>query len=267
MTRLPLICCLLLVCLPACDGSSTGQGGAGGYGLVDATGDKRVAAPAGKLIYQPMLTWDAGEPTFQGTGFFVKTPDGEVVGVTSAHYVDFDAKTLIKVDYMSVTNGRSVAAFDKLLGPVGQGFEAGADDEALGDASADFLLFTADHVPTGLRPLELDSRDRFEKQEPVWLVNKDAMRPPGYELLEGYLHSADRDCVYAVFEPAFELRSQSGSPVISQRTGKVVGVLAAGGSEDDQTGIYLTPARHVAAALDSEQRRALRSINTSDGGE
>jgi len=264
--RLYLFCCFLLFCLPACDGSSTGQGGAGGYGLVDATGDKRVEAPAGKLIYQPMLTWDTGEPTFQGTGFLVKTPDGEVVGVTSAHFVDFDAKALIKVDYMSVTNGRSVAAFDKLLGAVGKGFEAGPGEE-LGDAGADFLLFTADNVPTGLRPLELDTRDRLEKREPVWLVNKDAMQPPGYELLEGYLHSADRDCVYAVFEPAFELRSQSGSPVISQRTGKVVGVLAAGGSQDDQTGIYLTPARHVAAALDSDQRRALRSISTSDGGE
>ncbi|MFN3166696.1 MAG: hypothetical protein ACE37H_06490 [Phycisphaeraceae bacterium] len=80
-------------------------------------------------------------------------------------------------------------------------------------------------------------------------------------MLEGYLHSAGRDCVYAVFEPAFELRSQSGSPVISQRTGKVVGVLAAGGTQGDQTGIYLTPARFVAAALESDQRRALSGVD------
>ncbi|MFN3166697.1 MAG: hypothetical protein ACE37H_06495 [Phycisphaeraceae bacterium] len=178
MPRLLFVCCLLLVFLTACDGSSTGQAGVQGYGLVDSTSDKRVGSPSGKLIYQPMLTWDEGEPTFQGTGFLVLTPDGEVVGVTSAHFVDFDAKTLLKVDYMSVTNGRSVAAFDKLLGPIGKGFVF-ESEEAMGDASADFLLFTSENVPAGLRTLELDTRDRFEKREPVWLVNKDAMQGPG----------------------------------------------------------------------------------------
>jgi hypothetical protein len=263
LNRILLLTCFAI--LLGCDDRSTGQGGAGDqdalseYTMIDAVSDELAEPPTGPLVYQPMLTWQKGEPTYQGTGFLARTPSGEVVGVTSAHFIEFSASNrLVKAEWLSMQDFQAEASFDHLIGPVGRSI-AYAPRTDFYDASEDYLIFSGQDVPSTLVALELDTRKQLENSEPVWLPNKQSGEV-GYDLVAGYVVYADRDCIYAVFSPAFELQSQSGSPVISQRTGKVIGLLCSGGNENGRTQIYLTPARNVAAKLDSTRRRRLADI-------
>src|SRR6516164_10413107 len=46
--------------------------------------------PGKEILFQPMLVWEGSEPTYQGTGFFVKAPNGKIAAVTSAHFIERD---------------------------------------------------------------------------------------------------------------------------------------------------------------------------------
>lgn len=258
---------LVCFCFVACDDTNNNNSPGDGervnpaveYALVPSESDARVEPPTGELVYQPKLYWGGRDATHQGTGFLAKTPGGEVVGITSAHFVDFKSGPLNKVDWLSVNEGSVRVSFDKLLGPVGHAIQF---DERTGaeDASDDFLIFAGTGSPPEIKSLELDTRKRLEQLEPVWLPNK-ARAGEGYELLEGYVLMADRGRILTVFRPAFKLQSQSGTPVISQRTGRVIGILTAGASDrTGKTEIVLTPAWFISERLESKQRRSLKEI-------
>lgn len=231
------------------------------YTSVAAKTQKEVEPPAGALIYQPALEWGNGEKTYQGTGFLAKTSSGEVVGITAAHFVSFDGPRLNGIDWLSVHDDQIDASFDTLVGEIGEAVSELPDGFKV-DASKDFLIFAGKDLPNHLPALELDTRMRLETWEPVWLPNK-LRDGQGYELLEGELLHSERDFLWASFEPEFKLQSQSGTPVISRRNGKVIGVLVSGLSGEGSTEIFLTPASNIAAMIDTDQRRALREFESN----
>ncbi len=71
-------------------------------------------------------------------------------------------------------------------------------------------------------------------------------RPSGLLVYQPALIWANEE---VLFKPPFELQSQSGSPLISQSTGKVIGTLAGGGPARGGIAILIAPSRTILDAM------------------
>jgi hypothetical protein len=168
------------------------------------------------------------------------------VGVTSAHFVEFDGPKLSEVVWTDIHSGEPRFRFSSSLGRPGR---AGRLFQFT-DLRTDYFILVSDAPITGVSVLELDPREHPAVGERVWFPNKDDSRPEGYVLLEGTVTAATAKYSEVLFKSAFQLQSQSGSPVISQSTGKVVGALSGGGPELGGTSILLAPSRAILDAMD-----------------
>ena len=96
--------------------------------------------------------------------------------------------------------------------------------------------------------LELDPRTTIEAGERIWFHDKDGMAAEDYEIVEGYVQRATPMEYEVVLDREIHLQSQSGSPVISQSTGKVIGTLSAGNRFGGRL-LFLAPSCAILKAL------------------
>jgi hypothetical protein len=209
--------------------------------------EESVDMPRGGLICQPNFHFADGQKTQQGTGFFVAAADGEVLGVTSAHFMDFDGAALSSAGFALIGLPDVLAAFSHSYGPPGN-----AGNEVTGDLRPDFLLFAGEDVGTSHTVLELDPRSKPEIGEKVWFPNKDSGQDWGHRMLTGKVEEAEAEYSLVRLDNYITLTSQSGSPVISQRTGKVIGTFSRGGRDRGRTVLLLCPSRGI---LDMIERK------------
>ncbi len=201
--------------------------------------------PEQPILFQPLFMWRTGSPTHQGTGFFAKAPDGRVAAVTSAHFLDRTGPALLEVRWLDLSTQAPVAAFKLSWGPPGNG---GTDNPTY-DLRSDFLLLPVqDRVPAD-QVLELDPRPQPEVPERVWFPNKDKTAPLGYQVVAGTVVAANIKYTTVILDQPIALVSQSGSPIISQVTGRVIGTLSRGGRERGRTVLLLAPASALLEAL------------------
>jgi hypothetical protein len=205
-----------------------------------------VPAPTGVLVYQPMFKWAKGDPTFQGTGFLVKTSSGKIVGVTSAHFVEFEGPAMTEATWLNVVDEKPAITFTHCYCR-----PETYDDSNPFDKKTDYLVFSNEKPDGKIQTLELDRRGRADKNERVWLPNKDASAPNGYTLIAGTVTMPRASSSMITFDDTFELQSQSGSPIISQKTGKVIGTLSSGGDSAGTTSIMIAPAKPILDAIDA----------------
>jgi hypothetical protein len=216
----------------------------------------QVPPPTGVLVFQPAFFFEDGETTFQGTGFLVKNSDGEVLGVTSAHFIDFDGAAMLSAEWRSILDDDAAASFISSFGAPGN---AGSSEPL--DLRSDYLILAGEGVAPKYRPLVLDGRAQPEVGERVWLPNKSYEAEQGYELVSGYVVEAAAQYVSIVLDDEIQLQSQSGSPIISQQTGKVIGTLSRGGTEDGKTFLILCPSRSILNVIESgPTTTALRDV-------
>lgn len=202
-----------------------------------------VPQPTGQLVFQPRFQFADGETTHQGTGFVVATADGQRVGVTSAHFLDFEGAPMVSAEWLAVPDDSEVFQFTHSLGAPGDGGQVGPD---VFDLRRDYFIIVGDEPATvDCQPLELDDRPRPKVGERVWLPNKDADAPEGYEMVAGFVDEVADEYIGIELDDEIQLQSQSGSPIISQRTGKVLGTLARGGSDGGKTFLRLCPAKGI----------------------
>ena len=99
-----------------------------------------VEPPKHRVVFQPFLLWLDAEPTQQGTGFFAQTPKGDVVAITSAHFLNSDGPPLIGAAWMDVKTFAAVDVFTHSLGNPGKGrdFRQGKTD-----LRSDYLIMPA----------------------------------------------------------------------------------------------------------------------------
>jgi hypothetical protein len=206
--------------------------------------------PQGGLVFQPKLHFASGEPTYQGTGFFVKH-GGSVVAVTSAHFLEAKGPRLLRAEWLRVGGEKEhvVASCSRSLGMPGKGF-----DPYLDDLRGDYLVMPLESTVPEDVVLELDEREKPRWRERVWLPNKDPGAPRGYQLLEGVVELSTSDAIRVEF-PRFELESQSGSPVISRTTGKVIGTVSRGCEESGKMRLQLAPSRAILDAIAAARDR------------
>ncbi len=94
-------------------------------------------------------------------------------------------------------------------------------------------------VPAGV-VLELDPRTAIDPNERVYFHDKCAFGQKNYAILEGLLIRTAPEQYEVMLYQDIRPESQSGSPVISQATGKVIGIVAeAGASGGDVTSMLL----------------------------
>lgn len=237
-------CAITVFALAGCEGHSPGikQESTFDEGRASA---EIVSALTKPILFQPMFIWATSKTTYQGTGFFVRAPNNMIAAVTSVHFLETDGPPLTEVRWLEIPRGTPVATFTDSWGLPGN---AGTMEPTI-DLRPDYLLMPAPGgIPADL-VLELDPRERLDVDERIWFPNKTQRSKLGYEVVEGTVIEADLKYSLIVLERAITLESQSGSPIVSQQSGKVVGILSRGGMYRGKTALLLTPAHGILKVL------------------
>ncbi|MEM7782631.1 MAG: hypothetical protein AAF623_04700 [Planctomycetota bacterium] len=98
----------------------------------------------------------------------------------------------------------------------------------------------------------LDERERPDVGERVWFPNKTWDDRLGHVFVTGTVEEAIKEYSYVKLDEEIALQSQSGSPIISQKTGKVIGTLSRGGNEEGVIFFILCPAKEIANIIASD---------------
>ena len=158
-----------------------------------------------------------------GCGFFLLLNSGEAVGVTTAHSVSLGnpSRPLERIALGIAGHPEQRWDFAVLRGLPGH--PVGADD-----LSADYLLLDVRvQLPEQLL-LEADRRGAPQPGERVNLYSGlgDGHGGPGVH--EGTVQSADDKAFWMLTDRWFNPAQMSGSPIVSQHTGQVVGMVVVG---------------------------------------
>jgi hypothetical protein len=184
-----------------------------------------IAAPRGPLPNSPggLVEWtryDGGGFNPVGRGFLFRLPQGQVVGVTTAHSLSFDVQPPLRNIALALgERTQPVVEFDTLQGEPG---EARSGE----DMSVDYVLLNvpAEAAIDPAQILDPDPRGLPQSGERVVLyslVNDQARR------FDGAVLSVSPAAVWVVMDEEFEPSGLSGSPFISQHTGQVIGMAIA----------------------------------------
>jgi hypothetical protein len=212
--------------------------------LVPADPVARSSVPAlsRPVLFQPMFIWEEGEPSYQGTGFFARTPDSRIAAVSSAHFLDRDGPPLLEARWLQLPAYQPLATFTQSWG------QPGTAGEGM-DLRSDYLLMPApETIPVDLA-LDLDPRTQPQVNERIWFLNKSDTEELGYELLQGRVVQSDEKYSVVTLDQQIALQSQSGSPFISQSTGKVIGTLSSAEMSGATVRLLLTPSKAILDAL------------------
>jgi hypothetical protein len=203
--------------------------------------------PSNQIIFQPEFVWASGTSTHEGTGFLVRSPDGKLAGVTSANFLSAHGPALLYVRWLTIGSGSTygVPTYTRSWGPVTKDFVSNPGH----DRSTDYLIMPVDDAVQTNSVLELDPRPLPEINERVWLPNKMMNEYYGYLLVDGTVEEATDKYIGVLLDQVIEIESQSGSPIFSERTGKVIGTFSRASQREGQTWVMLTPAKSIAEVL------------------
>lgn len=183
----------------------------------------RGELPAGPVGLREWARYQGENYHLVGSGFLLQLADGQIVGVTTAHSVTIgDANRRLEQMGLSATEQPDfVIEFDTFHGQPGRA-------RTEGDMAVDYvLLHTEQAIEAGL-VLSPDRRGKPQPGERVSLFTDIGSTGSGPRILEGTVQSVDDRAVWVLMDKLFNPALMSGSPLISQHTGQVVGMLIAG---------------------------------------
>lgn len=187
--------------------------------------------PAGNILFQPTLFYTTGTTSQNGTGFFARTASGRIAAVSSSHYLDFGGAPVRAVEWMNLNSGKAAARMTDVWGLPGKG----------NSYETDYWILPA---PDSVAPvLELDYRQSPPVGESVWFPNKPAKPGAPIEWIDGQVVDVKANCVVVRLKKPIKTQSQSGSPILSAVTGKVLGTFA--GASKSEPLVMLAPIRCV----------------------
>jgi hypothetical protein len=157
-----------------------------------------------------------------GSGFFFLLADGEIVGATTAHSVSFGSleHPLERIALGVAGHADFTGEFDTLIGQPGRTLTAD-------NLAVDYLLLKVDPLlepDTLLRP---DPRGAPQPGERVTLYSGVDAGGEDSRTFGGTVQSVDDNAVWVLMDEWFNPSQMSGSPLLSQHTGKVVGMAVA----------------------------------------
>ena len=186
----------------------------------------RGALPSGPVGLVEQAQY-AGEPLRSvGSGFLLQLEGGPVIGVTTAHSLGplgGPPNRLQRVAFSVASQPDSVMSFDRLYGPPGVPLH----DENL---AADYVLLKLPNSTPAFDArlvLTPDSRGAPQPGERVVLFSGLGDGQGNARPLLGTVWSVNALAFWVVMDGAFDAAGMSGSPLISEHTGRVVGMAMA----------------------------------------
>jgi hypothetical protein len=159
-----------------------------------------------------------------GCGFLFALDDGHVFGVTAAHSAmpGDPSHPLEQISLRAHPTGYTID-FDTLYNPPGRPRDGD-------DLTVDYLLLHPEVAVDPTYVLRPDPRGKPLPGERVLLYKCLGGAGGGQHVLGGTVQSADEKAVWVLMDEPFSPKhwSGSGSPLVSQHTGRVVGMLIAG---------------------------------------
>jgi hypothetical protein len=186
-----------------------------------------ILAPPGSMPVGPvgLREWAlyrgrAYEPV--GSGFLLRLPSGDIVGVTAAHAVSLDQPDRpLQQIALGVAGRRGfVGEFDTLQGRPGRRFLPE-------DLAVDYLLLRVESPVDASLVLMPDPRGSPQPGERVSLYGGVGDASAGLRVLEGTVQSVGDSAIWVLMDDRFNPGQLSGSPFVSQHTGQAVGMVLA----------------------------------------
>ncbi len=152
-----------------------------------------------------------------GSGFLLLLSNSEIVGVTTAHSVSIcdPSRPLRRIALAVVGRTEFVGEFDTLRGRPGRPL-------TIEDMTIDYVLLQVDSPGDPVLLLQPDPRGAPQPGERVSLFSGVKGR-----VLGGTVQSVNDTAVWVLMDGWFNPGQMSGSPLISQHTGRVVGMAVA----------------------------------------
>jgi hypothetical protein len=213
-----------------------------------------IDIPTGPTPYPPTISAPQGElPDTQvglkewakyggndyvpvGNGFFLGMDGDIVIGVTTAHSVStFDSNhSLAKIAFSIADQPGFITEMDTLYGQPGK--------PRFGeDMTVDFILLRVDEAIDPVLVLSPDPRGEPQAGERILLYSGLGDGAGGLRVYPGTIMTVDRNGAWAVMDDEFSPAGMSGSPFLSEHTGRVVGMAIVAGHRDGRLMIGMHP--------------------------
>ncbi len=186
-----------------------------------------ILAPRGELPIGPggLIEFaHYGDSDFGvGCGFLLQLSNDDIVGVTTAHSLSFNNSAPLNHIAFGVANRSGyVAIFDTVWGTPGVA-RSGAD------MTVDYVLLKPSDMASIDRSLVLqpDPRGAPQPGERVALFSGLGNGQGGRKIFEGTVQLVDATAVLVLMDGSFDPSGLSGSPFVSEYTGRVVGMTIA----------------------------------------
>ncbi len=179
--------------------------------------------PAGPAGLQEWVQYRGEAYRLVGCGFFFRLANGEIVGVTTAHAVSIGHPDhpLERIALGVAGHPEFLGEFDTLRGRPGH-------LPTSEDLTEDYVLL---QVNLSLEPslvLSPDPRGAPQPGERVSLYSGLGDGSGGPRVLAGTVQSVDEGAIWVLMDDRFNPSQMSGSPIVSQHTGQVVGMVVVG---------------------------------------
>jgi hypothetical protein len=216
-----------------------------------------ATAAARPAVARPILS-GAGPAASDSTVFFVKTGRaGEVAAVGTAHSLNLpDIARVGQLEFLRGNSHARVASSTAFLVPPGRPFRAPG-----GTLAGDYFVYALNSPPQGSDALELETKQnstRLHLGQAVHIRGIPTDRGDGEIQLQGRISQLTVEKIRVEFESSASLRGWGGAPVISDESGRVIGIVQA--NEPGSS----TPT--IAVAPISELRDALLKLASGEAG-
>lgn len=208
----------------------------------------RGEMPAGVVGLAEWAQYKGRDYELVGSGFFLQLSEDTVIGVTTEHAsaaLGLPANTLEHIAFAVNGQPGHVVEFDTLYGP------PGAPRSGL-DLSIDYVLLKVKDPLQGMdQPIDPalvltpDPRGAPQPGERVSLFSGLGDGHGNRRELMGTVQSADAKGIWVLMDDMFNAGRMSGSPLVSQHTGQVVGMAIAVVPRADRIEIGFHPIGHI----------------------
>lgn len=180
----------------------------------------RGTIPNGNVGLQEWAIYKDGSRELRGSGFLIKLNSGDVIGVTTAHSLTDlgeQGNRLSKIAFLLPSSGNAVIDSDTLQGDAGVA-------RTTFDLTVDYVLLRLNGSIHPNYILIPDSRGAPQLGERVSLFSGLGDDGGNRRELQGTVFDVGAQGFWVVFDEWFDPGMMSGSPVMSQHTGSVLGM-------------------------------------------
>jgi hypothetical protein len=191
-------------------------------GFVGLAALPAAAADPLPAVARPRLPSAAGE-SGSGTVFFLELPGGALAAVGAAHSFDLaELAAAPAVEFRLGRTGAAVARSERFLAPPGRPFT-----DPRGSLREDVVIFALSGPLAGARSLSPAEPGEAREGERVRILGVPAMVPQDEDDLFGRLVRVAATRLEVDLDVKADLRGWGGAPVLSAKSGRVLGILEA----------------------------------------